>query len=371
LAGESGMTAPTFKDYDTILADMMTDLQGKGTGITDMNPGSIIRTLFEVFAARLDEGYYTAEQVLNIFFIASTSGDYLDRRVEERGLTRFLGSKSAGNIRVARSTPAPFSQLIPKGTQFGTEDRKVQFKTTMDATLLKDASFITIPVIAMQVGKAGNLQAGTALNQVGVAISLIESAVVSDSGLAGGADRESDEALRQRYLTIIRSSSKSGNKADYLNWALEVSGVGWALVDPLRQGPGTVRVVFFDSDGNIPSPELIHALQEYLDPGSQGLGLGKAPIGAKVTVEAPIKVGMVITVPALEVENGYTLTSAHNNLEAAARTYILSIPPGGIIRIKDLEAAINAAAGVGDFGDVLVNGSRHNIELAVNEKASM
>jgi uncharacterized phage protein gp47/JayE len=80
---------------------------------------------------------------------------------------------------------------------------------------------------------------------------------------------------------------------------------------------------------------------------------------------------LTVTVPALTAENGYGIDQAKINLEAAARNYILSISPGGIVRVKDLEATIAGAAGVLDFGDILINGVRQNIELAVDEKGTL
>ena len=80
---------------------------------------------------------------------------------------------------------------------------------------------------------------------------------------------------------------------------------------------------------------------------------------------------MFITIPSLVVESGYTAEQAKENLITAARMYLISVSPGGIIRIKDLEAAIAAAPGVLDFGDILINGLRENVKLAVDEKASL
>lgn len=99
--------------------------------------------------------------------------------------------------------------------------------------------------------------------------------------------------------------------------------------------------------------------------------MGKAPICAKVTVQAPTEVALTITVPNLTVEAGYTLVQARINLEAAALAYTLSISPGGVIRVKDLESVINAAAGVLDFGDILINDSRQNVTLSTDEKAAL
>jgi len=364
------MAYPDFKDYNQILSDMLADLLSKGTRLTDVNPGSIARTLCEVCALRLDECYYLAEQLLNMFFLKALTGDLLVQRVSDL-ITRNLGAKSTGAITASRSTPAPFSQLVPTGTVFHVKSGTVEVVSTADATLNQGDNSISIPVKAVAVGKDGNLQTGTVLQQVGVAVSLIETVTVVAPGLSGGIDNESDDALRSRYLSILQSQRGQGNISDYCKWIDEYGGIGFVLVDPLWQGPGTVQVVILDQDGNIPTPDVIASLQEYLDPGSQGLGLGKAPVGAKVTVQAPSVVNLVLTIPGLVVESGYTPEQVKTNLATAAKAHALSVSPGGVLRLKDLEAAISNAAGVLDFGDVLVNGSRQNIELAADQKAAL
>ncbi len=66
--------------------------------------------------------------------------------------------------------------------------------------------------------------------------------------LIPGAEAESDEALRARYLARVQTPSSGGNVSDYKNWALEVSGVGAVKVNPLWNGPGTVKVVLVDAE---------------------------------------------------------------------------------------------------------------------------
>lgn len=48
--------------------------------------------------------------------------------------------------------------------------------------------------------------------------------------LIPGEDIETDDALRQRYLDSARRPATSGNKYHYMEWALQVPGVGGARV---------------------------------------------------------------------------------------------------------------------------------------------
>lgn len=357
------MTAPSFKDFNQILADMMADLAAKGTRLTDMNPGSVIRTLLEVFAAKLDEGHYLAEQIINLFFVLTASGEYLDRRVAERGLTRIQGTKATGYITASRSTPAPFGQLIPKGTTFETEDRSVQVVTTSDATLAQGQTSVIIPVDAAAVGKAGNLQAGTVLKQVGVAVSLIETVTVAAPGLAGGTDTESDSDLRNRYLTVIRLPGTSGNKADYIKWALEVAGVGGVYVQPLWNGRGTVKLYLLGTDKTPASQAVVDAVQAYIDP-DPALGEGKAPIGATVTCVAAPAVNIDVSATVV-LDGSKTLAEVQAAFEAALIDYLkeIAFSDDTTVRYSRIGSLLLDTQGVTDYSNLLVNGGTANITV--------
>lgn len=363
------MSDPVFKQYDQIVSDMMADLAAKGTKLTDLNPGSVIRTILEVSAAKFDEGHYLAEQILNLFFILTTSGQYLDQRVAERGVTRLAGTKASGPVSASRSTPAPFGQLIPSGTTFETTDTTVQVKTTADATLNQGDTTITLQMEAVSVGKAGNLQTGTALKQVGVAVSLIETVTVDAPGLTGGSDAESDTDLRQRYLAVVRSPGTSGNKADYAKWALEVTGVGKAYVLPLWNGPGTVKVFLLGSDKTPASPAVVDAAQAYIDP-EPAQGEGKAPIGATVTCVAAPAVEINITAT-VTLDGSKTLEEVETAFAAAVVEHLKSIAysQDTTLRYSHVGSLLLDTIGVTDYSNLQVNGDTANVTITAGSVA--
>jgi uncharacterized phage protein gp47/JayE len=354
----------TDQTYEALLQRMLDSLsvsisKAEGDFIWDaLSPAAIELALAAVWA----------QQVLERGFVQTTFGTYLDLRAEEYGITRRQAVKATGQVTFT-GTPGT---VIPAGTRVSTTSSDVVpaiFFATEDDAVIDVGGTVTVDVVAVEAGSDGNVLPGAIILLVDPLTGV--SSVTNSSPTTGGLNEEDDDTLRARIIEMACRVGGAGNKADYEIWTKEVSGVGYVLVDPLWQGPGTVRVVILDQDGNIPSGDLVSAVQEYLDPDSQGIGLGKAPIGAKVTVEAPTEVNLTVTVPALTAENGYGIDQAKINLEAAARNYILSISPGGIIRIKDLEATIAGAAGVLDFGDIMINGTRQNISLALDEKATL
>lgn len=366
------MTAPDIKDYNTILTEMLADLASKGTRITDMNPGSIIRTLLEITAVKFDESHYMAKQIIDLFFVVTTSGDLLKRRVAERGIVAFEGSKSSGNIVAARSTLAPFGQLIPQGTVFETEDRLIQVESTAVATLGQGELSVTVPIRAVNVGAAGNLQTGISLKQVGVAISLIETATVATPGLAGGADAEDDESIRNRYLIVIRSPGTSGNKADYIKWAMEVSGVGAVYPQSLWNGPGTVKVFLLGVDKIPADQSIVNAAQTYIDP-NPGQGEGKAPIGATVTCSAATAINIDISVT-VALDGSKTLSEVKAAFQGKLVEHLKEIafstdPTVRSVRYNYLGSLLLDIQGIIDYSGLLVNTGTANIVVPAGSVA--
>jgi uncharacterized phage protein gp47/JayE len=350
--------------YEAILKRMLDRLPSD----LDTSEGSFIYDALAPAAAELAQAAIWAQEVLRRGFVQTTFGRYLDLRAAEYGLARKPAVKATGEV-VFTGTPGT---VIPSGTTISTVASEaapaVFFVTTAEA-VIGSGGTVTADIEAVEPGTKSNVAANTIKLLVNPVTGV--TAVTNPAPTSGGLDEENDESLRARLLELVRRDEGDGNVADYIIWAKEVPGVGQVYVEPLWQGPGTVRVVVLDSEGNIPSPALVAAVQEHLDPGQQGTGLGRAPVGAKVTVQAPREVALTVTVPQLQIEPNHDANLVRQNLEAAVRAYVVSVSPGGVVRIKEIEAAIAGADGVLDFGDVLVNGQRQNVELGVDEKAAL
>lgn len=334
----------------------------------DKSEGSFAWDVMSPVAIELALAAIWAQEVLRRGFAQTTFGRYLDLRAEEYGITRRPAVAATVTLRF---TGAP-GTVIPAGTRVSTVSTQtvpaVLFETTQAATIPAGGS-VDVPAVAVQPGAAGNVAAGT-LTMLASPLPGVTS-VTNPSAAAGGIDEEDDDTLRARLLERARRDEGDGSVADYIRWAREVPGVGQVYVEPLWQGPGTVRVVILDQNGDIPPADLVNAVQEHLDPGGHGVGLGRAPIGARVTVQGPRDVPLTVTIPGLQVEPGYDAAAVKAAIEAAVRAYIVAVSPGLTIRLKDVEAAVANTPGVLDFGDVTINGARQNVDLDVDEKGAL
>ncbi len=104
-----------------------------------------------------------------------------------------------------------------------------------------------------------------------------------------GVEKETDERLRERHRRRILEGEQDGNVAQYKEWANNYNDIGISKVFPLWNGGNTVKIAITNRLYQVADSSLVDEFQEYLDPSSEGLGNGVAPIGSKVTVTGGIR----------------------------------------------------------------------------------
>lgn len=137
--------------------------------------------------------------------------------------------------------------LLASGTLLQHAASGRMFRTTADATVAAGA--ITISLIALQVGAAGNIAAAGELTLVS-SVDGIDSAFLS-SGLSGGADQEKEPEALYRLQQRLSNPKMGGSPADYATWALALPGItrAWGIRNPA--GPTTAGVIIM-ADANAP-----------------------------------------------------------------------------------------------------------------------
>jgi uncharacterized phage protein gp47/JayE len=258
--------------YELILQDMLAKVPSD----IDKREGSIIYDALAPAALKLAEAYFILNNNLNLVFLDTAEGEYLTRKCLEYGVER---KEATYAIRKGTFRNSSGNLMdIPIDSRFRINDTTLGVVEKIDAGIFK--------LKAEQSGSVGNLYEGTM-----IPINYIDGLGTATLGevLDYGEDAETDEALRERTRNNISNSSSDGNKNQYLKWSSEFSGIGRSKVFALWNGPNTVKVSITDSLNQVANTQLINDFQNYLDPGSNGLGNGKAPIGAKVTVTTGVK----------------------------------------------------------------------------------
>lgn len=289
---------------------------------------------------------------------ANLTGEELDTYIYSRtGQMRNAATKAIGVLTVIGTGTVTAGDLFESGGG-------VQFEATETVTVSGTA---TVPIRCTQAGAVGNLPAGS-ITMMPVQIAGIVSVSNSDT-THDGYDAETDEAYFNRFLVRIQTPPTSGNVYHYLSWALEVSGVGAVQVYPLGHGDNTVDVVLVDTNGQPASETLVKAVQDYIDPDSQGLGNGEAPIGAYCYVSAATGVSLALTLT-VTAASGAVQSEVTQAVKDAVAGYLKSIAfRQSYVSYAQIAAAILAAPGVQDSANLTVNGGTANVAISDRQVA--
>lgn len=309
--------------------------------LLNKSEGSYSDTLISPTAEELAKAYMSMGDILSIGFIEDGFYEYLDKRVAEFGVYRKQGTKSTGAITVKGQDGA----VIINGTNIIVNDLK--YVVLNDIELPTEN---TIYVEAVEVGYEYNVLSGTEFKLVDPNVK-IESLIAKED-FKGGIDIETDEELKARFKKIVSDPATSGNKAHYEQWALEVDGVGRAVVYPLWNGNGTVKVMCVGSDGNPIEQSIIDKVKYHIDENK--------PIGCALTVITPTILDISV-VASVKVKEGYVIEDLKAELEEALSSYLRTVT-SEVVYSKVYGLLINLA-GVGDISSLTVNGGTSNIQV--------
>lgn len=290
----------------------------------DKRQGSVI------YDTIMPGNYNQAEMYLELSYAYKNTSpytavdEYLDSKVIEKGIKRKNATKAVKKaVFEFIGNPKP----IPIGARFSRiDDLDIVYKvisifTNTNGDVVPNAYLLECET----EGITGNSYVGellpiTHINNL--------SKVELTSLITPARDSESDDDLRSRYFQAFEEQPFGGNIADYRSKVGSIQGVGAIQVYPVWKGGGTCKCSVVDTEYNPASKEFIDIITKEIDPenalGEKGTGLGKAPIGHKVTIDTPREV--VLNVRAnVEVANGYTLDIVRPNILSEIKSYILSV----------------------------------------------
>jgi uncharacterized phage protein gp47/JayE len=184
--------------------------QHRDSPITDVNIGSVTRTLVEAFAWEMAVVYEQLQIVYENAFIDTAEGKSLDFLVSLLDISRIEAGYALGEVSFSRNTPAPANITIPEGTlvsglsvdENGDEIAHL-YKTTEEGTLRRGETSVNIPVRAESKGIAA--PAG-GINTMPKPILGIEE-VTSRDDMVLGSKEETDRQLRERAKARIKGTS--------------------------------------------------------------------------------------------------------------------------------------------------------------------
>lgn len=280
------------------------------------------------------------EEMYKAAFAETASGDYLTLIAEDHGIIRKDATAAVGNVVVKGNG------TIPIGTLFQTETG-ISFTATATIAVKNEA---TIPVKCTEAGVLGNVTAGT-VTVIPISIPGI-TAVTNPDPMADGFDRENDDDLYERFHFYVTQPATSGNVNHYIEWASSIPGVGHVKVLPIWKGPGTVKVLVTDANGEPASPTLLNTVKAYIE--------SVRPIGAEVTVVTPALFDLTIKLTVTSGSGDADYIKSMLNKYFVSRNFIgitISYAKVGNMILTD------AKTGVDDYSGLLINDATGNISV--------
>ena len=326
----------------------------------DKRQGSIIYDALAPAALELEQCYVTLEIYKEQTYLKTATGENLDNRVADYGLTRNEPTKAVRIVNVYNNNDELYN--IPIGSQFSIPAESGGY----NYTLTEEISTGKFKAECQTPGTVGNEYTGVLLPLYNIT-GLGRAEIVGTFKAAE--DTETDEHLRARALNRLNLDAFGGNQADYKRYMENIDGVGGCKVFPIWNGGGTVKISFINSDMTIPSSEFVDEVQTIIDPiTNHGEGLGIAPIGHHVTVVAPT--AQTVNVSAtVELLNNYALSNIVDEIRDKIAEYIEECQGNWEntntlrIYIARVIAAILTVEGVDNVTNVKINNQASDLVL--------
>lgn len=335
------------EEYYSEMTSTMTDV--------DISERSLIYNSLMPVCYELSYQSLMLDEAVKMVFASSSLengyGDYLEKRVAEIGIERKQATYSSGVIKLTGKAKSK----LPGGSKVSTTLGFI-YSTQEDCTI-NDDGVGYVNIVADSIGSKYNVEVGE-INLLPVKYEGIYS-VINEEKIDNGYDKESDEELYNRYLTKIQNPSTSGNKAHYIQWAGEVSGVGYAKCVP---GAGNVKVIIANSNKRAASQELIQEVYDHID--------SERPLLAGTLTVTTVKETTFNITATIEMNNSVVLGTVQDTFKSAITTYFDDIVyKNKRISIARLGSLLMDIDGVVDYSNLKINGGASNITLAEDEIA--
>ena len=340
----------------------------------DKREGSIIYDALAPACYVLAGYYMQLYQVVKNSFAVTATGEWLDQRVKESGITR--REATAAVKRADFTDDAGQAAIVRIGTRWSTvsSTNPITYRVTAQYEQKGAPVAGAYELTCETLGTIGQEYTGPI-----IPVDFVKgvAAATMSTTLIPGRDEETDDELRERYFDQMSAKAFGGNISDYRNKTREIIGVGDLQIYPVWNGGGTVKLSIVDTAFRAASNEFVQEVQNLIDPvnasGVQGDGLGIAPIDHKVTVVAPEEVAVNITA-SIVLQVPYEVGQVQPAVEQAIEAYMVELrhdwaTPNEFneyalsVYASRITAAIVGVPGISNVTNVRLNGTAADITL--------
>ena len=310
------------------MASLLSSMLLRITEQVNKREGSLIRTALSAAAWAIEGLYIELIDVQKQAYGTTATGDYLDLKAEERGVTRIAATQAVYEMYADVGT-------LPIDFQFA-DSSSYTWNVTTAALSGPDAQGLYMYHITCQTAGAIPEPSGDLRSlsfYAGLTTAFFGNAVTP------GTDEETDASLRARYEESLVEIAFAGNVDAYrekiLSTTFSISG-GSGLVGALQVYPttdangtekgGNVKIWILNSDLGVASQALIDAVQNEICPMYNGVstgdGYGWAPIGANVHIATATSTPMLAFGIHVTLSSGVTLDSVKEKIKSNIMAYV-------------------------------------------------
>lgn len=300
------------------------------TPLTDLNVGSVTRTLVEAVSREVAGLYAQLNIAYDSGFVETATGPSLDRVVALLSYSRFKAGRAVGSVTFTRRAGATGSITIPAGTPITDAADTLRYVTSERYDLLAGESTAEVRVQG-ETASTPTVAEGV-LTVVQRAIAGVD-AVTNPRPTARASEDESDEALRARARDALLAANKGTLEAIRYG-LLALPSVKDVAIEEFPNGvAGEIRVDIQLAAGPAETlpPEVIERI-EALRPAGIRVLPGQAAVAVLAARVALVLAGL--SLPAAEVE------AIHRGVRERLVAEIGKRAVGEKVRVKPLIAAL-------------------------------
>lgn len=285
--------------------------------------------------------------------------EWLDLHGKQVHLTRKSPVCASGHIMisgVAGTELAVGTVFCTPATDLGPS---VEFATNAPC-IIGESGNVLVDVTAVEPGPNSDVKAGVISLMAKPVKGVIS--ITNPEPITGGSERESNDDFYDR-IAVEYENSKTylGNDQDYIRWAKE-AGAGDCIVVPVYRGPGTVKLVLVDGNGQPANERLIQDVYQYIV-SSEDRSKRLLPTAcAELSCVAATTVGISYECTGLLYHETDLMQIKEEFLGAVQKVYA-NAKKEGVLRYNDVRPILSRIGGVDDFDTFLMNGSMENIRL--------
>ncbi|NFI57239.1 baseplate J/gp47 family protein [Clostridium botulinum] len=305
------------------------------------------------------------QNILKMAHSQTATGKYLEFLGECQGIFKNNPTVSTGYVEITanKGTIIPLNYLV--GTKSTDIEESISFETLESKTIDENGKAL-IKCKCTKTGIIGNVEANT-ITLVYKPINGLQS-ITNPKKFTGGTEIEDEKHYRQRIIEAEQEDKLSGADTDYIRWAKEVDGVGYADCIELWNGPQTVKVLILDSNNEPANDELITKVKDYIYPdkkSGESRG-GKAPAGALVTIATATTLKINVSAKFIFTD-GFNQETILTALKTKISEYLKKIKINGVVKYKAIDTIIGSYVlqdeGIDDYANLTINKSTTNIQL--------